>query len=68
MTIRELYEWGEKNNALDLDVEIQHRDSGGFYIGADDLENPEIIERYHSYNTEMVVNILRAIRTRRKHK
>ena len=44
MTIRELYEWAEKNSALDLDVEIQHRDSGGYYYGVDDLENPEIEE------------------------
>ena len=57
MTIRELYEWAEQNNALDFDIEIQHRDSGGyFYDGVDDPE-PSIETRYNSWNTEKVVNL-----------
>lgn len=57
MTVRELYEWAEQNNALDFDIEIQHRDSGGyFYDGVDDPE-PSIETRYNSWNTEKVVNL-----------
>lgn len=32
-TIRELYEWAEKNNALDIPIGVQYQDDGGAYIG-----------------------------------
>lgn len=56
MTVRELYEWAEQNNALDFDIEIQYRDGGGFYDCADDAE-PSIETRYNSWNSEKVVNL-----------
>lgn len=37
MTIQELYEWGIKHNAKDLDIEIQYRDGGGYHEGVTDL-------------------------------
>ena len=40
MTIRELYEWAEQNNALDYNIEIQYRDDGGLYMGREELEEP----------------------------
>lgn len=55
MTVRELYEWAEKNNALDFSIEIQHRDGGGYYIGVDDCDDPYITDREHNYNTKKVV-------------
>ena len=57
MTVRELYQWAEEQNALDLDIEIPYRDSGGYYIGCDDVDYPEIVPRENSYNTELVVNL-----------
>ena len=56
MTIKELYKWAELNNALDFDIEIQHRDSGGFYCGCDDAE-PTIEHRTNKWNTEKVVSL-----------
>ena len=56
MTIRELYQWAEENGALDLDIEIQHRDDGGYYYGFDDPD-PCIDDRYESYHTPKVVNL-----------
>lgn len=56
MTVRELYEWAEKCDALDLDIEIPYRDGGGCYSGCDDAE-PFISEREHEWNTEKVVNL-----------
>ena len=55
MTIRELYEWAEANEALDLDIEIQYRDGGGYYNGCDDVDSPYVTNRYNSWNTENVV-------------
>lgn len=55
-TIRELYQWAEENGALDLDIEIQHRDDGGYYYGFDDPD-PCIDDRYESYHTPKVVNL-----------
>ena len=40
MTIRQLYEWAEKNNAVDYSIEIQYRDDGGEYAGRESLEEP----------------------------
>ena len=56
MTVRELYEWAEEHGALDFDIEIQHRDSGGFYMEYDDAD-PMIEPRYNEWNTKMVVNL-----------
>ena len=55
MSIRDLYEWAVENNALDLDIEIQHRDGGGYYNGVDDCDLVELATRTHSWNTEQVV-------------
>jgi hypothetical protein len=55
MTVKELYEWAKKNGAEDYDIEIQYRDSGGFYTGVDDCEDPTVSDREHTYNTERVV-------------
>ena len=56
MTVRELYEWAKENNCLDFDIEIPHRDGGGYYYGCDDAE-PTIEPRQNSWNTEKVVNL-----------
>lgn len=37
MTGRELIRWILDNKAEDLPVEIQYRDSGGYYIGTDTM-------------------------------
>lgn len=42
MTIQDLYEWAKKNNATDLEVEIQYRDGGGYYSGTCDLNEGNI--------------------------
>ena len=54
MTVRELYEWAKDRGALDLDIEIQYRDSGGYYIGVDDCE-PGISNRKNELHTKEVV-------------
>lgn len=54
MTVRELYEWAKSNGALELDIEIQYRDGGGFYCGVDECE-PELSCREMSWHTEKVV-------------
>ena len=38
MTVKELYEWALENNAENLPIEIQHRDSCGEYDGVDECE------------------------------
>ncbi len=48
MTIKDLYEWAKQNNALDLEVVIQHRDSGGYYNHFDELETPTIDTFYQT--------------------
>ena len=55
MTVKELYEWAIKNNAENFDIEIQYRDSGGYYSGVDDVDDPSITDSEHSYNTKKVV-------------
>ena len=55
MTVKELYEWAKRNNAENLDIEIQFRDGGGYYSGRDDCDDPEICDRENPYNTEKVV-------------
>lgn len=42
MTIKYLYKWAEKHNAVDLDIEIQWRDGGGCYDGTDMLDEQDI--------------------------
>lgn len=42
MTIKELYEWAIENNAINMDIEIQYRDGGGYYYGTDSCVEPEI--------------------------
>jgi len=42
MTIKELYEMARASHIEDYDIEIQHRDSGGYYEGTDDLIKEEI--------------------------
>ena len=42
MTIKELYEWAVKNNCENYEVEIQYRDSGGYYSGTDELAECDI--------------------------
>ena len=54
MTVRELHEWATENDALDLDIEIQYRDGGGYYFGVDECD-PTLSERQKEYHTENVV-------------
>lgn len=42
MTIKELYKWAIANNCESYDVEIQYRDSGGYYLGTDNLDEDDI--------------------------
>ena len=57
MTIRDLYKWAKENNALDLDVVVQYRDSGGYYSGSEDLETPTFQSREYDYQTETILVI-----------
>jgi len=54
MTIDELYAWAKANQALDLDIEIQHRDAGGMYPGVDECE-PVIADKQATAHTDRVV-------------
>lgn len=54
MTIQDLYEWGIKHNAKDLDIEIQYRDDGGYYSGTTDLESSDIKIEHKSYGDVVV--------------
>lgn len=56
MTVRELYKWAEKSDALDLDIEIKYRDYDGSISGTDD-PYPQIEEAYKFYNTKSVVSL-----------
>ena len=42
MTIKELYDWAVKNNAADMEIEIQYRDGGGYYSGSTTLDESDI--------------------------
>ena len=55
MTVKELYEWAKRNNAEDLDIEIQYRDGGGCYSGTDICNEPVICDREWASHTEKVV-------------
>lgn len=49
MTIKDLYEWAVKNGVEDFDIEIQHRDGGGYYYGSSSLYESDIeIDRLRS--------------------
>ena len=49
MTIKELYEWAVKNGVENCDIEIQYRDSGGYYSGSDTLHEEDIeIDNLHA--------------------
>ena len=56
MTIRELYDWANENNAVDLTIEIPYRDDDGFYIGSDGV-NPQIETRKNKSNSKTVVTL-----------
>lgn len=55
MTIQDLYEWGIKHNAKDLDIEIQYRDGGGYYSGTCDLREEDIEVENKSYGKVVVL-------------
>lgn len=55
MTIQDLYEWAIKNNVKDLDVEIQYRDSGGYYNGTTDLDYSDVEIEHKSYGDVVVL-------------
>ena len=57
MTVKELYDWAVKNDALDLEIEIPYRDSGGYYYGASDCEPCISNEPQISYHKERVVEL-----------
>lgn len=42
MTIKELYEMAQVHHIEDYDIEIQYRDSGGWYEGAEELRKEYI--------------------------
>ena len=55
MTIKELYEWAVKNNCENYEVEIQHRDDGGYYSGTADLRESEIEINREKYNGVVII-------------
>ena len=57
MTIKQLYDWAVKNNALDLEIEIPYRDSGGYYYGADDCDPQISNEPQLPYHHNCVVEL-----------
>ena len=57
MTVKELYDWAVKNDALDLEIEIPYRDGGGFYYGADDCDPSISNAPQLSYHKERVVEL-----------
>lgn len=42
MTAKELYECAKKNNAENIDIELQYQDEGGFYIGHTSLSDVSV--------------------------
>ena len=57
MTIKQLYDWAVKNNALDLEIEIPYRDGGGYYYGADDCDPHISNEPQLPYHHDGVVEL-----------
>ena len=58
MTVVDLLKWAALHHALNLDIEIQYRDDGGDYIGADSLEE-EYIRITNRYNDENTLKVIR---------
>lgn len=56
MTIRELYQWAEENDALDLEIEVQYRDGAAYYFGRA-APNPRVSEREEDEQVERIVSI-----------
>ena len=42
MTIKELYEMAQASHVEDYEIEIQYRDSGGYYYGTSELRKEDI--------------------------
>lgn len=55
MTIQELYKWAVNNNAENLDIEIQYRDSGGYYEGTTDLSEYGVEIEHRKYGDVVVL-------------
>lgn len=55
VTIQDLYEWAVKYNAVNLDIEIQYRDSGGYYCGTTDLCASDIEIEHKPYGDIVVL-------------
>lgn len=55
MTIGELYEWAKENQCENYDVEIQYRDSGGYYRGTADLREDEIVIDREKYGGTVIL-------------
>lgn len=43
MTVQQLYDWAVENNAEEYEIEIQHRDTGGYYNTSERLEEDNIL-------------------------
>lgn len=43
MTGQELIDWIREHNAGDLEMIVEHRDSGGTYYTAERLEGPQLV-------------------------
>jgi hypothetical protein len=54
VTIDELYAWAKANDALNLDIEVQHRDGGGVYQGVDECD-PVVTDKQVAAHTDRVV-------------
>ena len=55
MTVREFYDWAKRHDCLDYEVEIQHRDDGGYYSGTSDLRESEIEIDREKYSGVVVI-------------
>lgn len=55
MTIKDLYEYAQKNRIENCEVEIQYADGGGFYYGTRDLEESEISIEEKSYGKIVIL-------------
>lgn len=56
MTIRELYQWAEENDALDLEIEVRYRDGAAYYFGRA-APAPRVLESEDNERTERIVSI-----------
>ena len=55
VTIKDLYEYAQKNGIENCEVEIQYADGGGFYYGTRDLEESEISVEEKSYGKIVIL-------------